>query len=167
MRNVRRYFKEGNTYFLTHVTYGRQPILIDHIDILRKSIDKHRNESNFKLIAWVVLPDHWHCLIDPTIYDLADLMKRIKLSFAMSYVKRIGETSGRTWQNRYWDHIIRNQEDMNNHLNYIHFNPVKHGYVTAAKDWAHSSFRDFVDAGHYHIDWGVKDDLTFTGEYGE
>ncbi|MBU1319219.1 MAG: transposase [candidate division Zixibacteria bacterium] len=154
-------------YFLTHVTFDRQPILIDHIDLVHDSIDKHKRDSAFELIAWVVLHDHWHCIINPQENDLADLTKRIKLSFAMRFLKRAGQKSGRTWQNRYWDHIIRNSEDMNNHLDYIHYNPVKHGYVTAPLDWEHSSFHKFVDEGLYRPDWGAKREIGFSGRFGE
>lgn len=167
MRNVRRYFKKGSTYFLTHITFDRQPILIDNIDLLYDSIVKQVKKSTFRLIAWVVLQDHWHCIIDPMENDPAELMKRIKLSFAMQYLKRTNQMSGRTWQNRYWDHIIRSQEDMNSHIDYIDYNPVKHGYVTAPIEWKHSSFHEFVDEGWYRSDWGSKRDIGFSGKFGE
>jgi putative transposase len=167
MRNVRRYFKEGRIYFFTHVTYQRQPILITHIDLLWNSIHKFKQLTTYELIAWVILPDHWHCLIGPLDNDVASPMKRVKLSFAAGYLKRCGLRSGRTWHNRYWDHIIRDQEDMNRHLDYIHYNPVRHGLVASAMEYPHSSFRQFVDNGLYDSTWGSVNSPTITGEFGE
>jgi len=123
--------------------------------------------QEYELIAWVILPDHWHCIIDPLEKDVASLMKRIKLSFTAGYLKRLGFRSGRTWHNRYWDHVIRNQEDMNRHLDYIHYNPVKHRLATSAMEYPHSSFRQFVDSGLYDSTWGIVDSPTMIGDFGE
>jgi len=167
MRNVRRYFKEGRTYFLTHITYRRQPILITHIDLLWNSIHKFKQLTPYELIAWVILPDHWHCIIEPSENDVASLMKRIKLSLAAGYLKRLGFRSGRTWHNRYWDHVIRDQEDMNRHVDYIHYNPMRHGLATSAMKYPHSPFRQFVDSGLYDLRWGIVNSPTIIGDFGE
>jgi len=75
--------------------------------------------------------------------------------------------SGRVWQNRFWDHIIRNQEDLNRHIDYIHFNPVKHGFVKSPFDWSHSSIHKYHAEGFYTRGWGLIDTLKFKGEFGE
>ena len=98
---------------------------------------------------------------------MPSLMKKIKLSFAQKYLRRQGRISGRTWQNRYWDHIIRDQEDMNRHLDYIHYNPVKHGLVKSSRAYLHSSFAEFMSEGLYEPEWGAIDSVIIEGEFGE
>ena len=63
------------------------------------------------------------------------------------------------WQNRYWEHTIRNEDDLNHHLNYIHYNPVKHNYTKSVKDWEYSSFKKFVRKNLYDINWGCNKDV--------
>ena len=65
------------------------------------------------------------------------------------------------WQRRSWEHTIRDQDDFNRHFDYIHYNPVKHDYVNAPKDWAYSSFHKFVHEGIYHINWGANVEMLF------
>ena len=98
----------------------------------------------YENIAWALLPDHFHLLIDPKGNDLSVLMKKVKLSFSANYRKFKSIKSGKIWQNRFWDHIIRNEEDYNNHLNYIHYNPVEAGLVTRPEDYLYSSARDYA-----------------------
>jgi REP-associated tyrosine transposase len=71
------------------------------------------------------------------------------------------------WQRRFWDHIIRNQTDLNKHIDYIHYNPVKHGYVNSPFEWEYSSIHVYRDKGYYQSDWGMKEDLNIGGEFGE
>ena len=167
MRNVRSYFSPGNTYFLTHVTYKRKPILIDKVDLLWDAINKQNEREAFHLIAWAILPDHWHLIIDPKRNDISKLMKCIKLSFAHHYLRSQRQSSGRTWHNRFWDHMIRDEDDMNRHIDYIHYNPVKHGLVQSPIDYEHSSFNGFVDEGMYPADWGSSEIVDSSGEFGE
>ncbi len=167
MTNIRRYFREGDISFLTHVTHNRQPILIDHFELLWSSIEKAKEENKFEIISWVILPDHFHLVIDPKTNELPNLMKRIKLSFSAKYRKSVEISSGRVWQNRFWDHIIRNEEDLRRHIDYVHYNPVKHGLVNSPKDWRFTSFHDFLNNGDYPADWGVRETMTFDGSFGE
>jgi putative transposase len=108
-----------------------------------------------------------HILIRPENCDLGSLTKRFKLSFAALYRGRIGTREGRVWHNRYWDHVIRDQVDMNRHLDYIHHNPVKHGYADAAFECDHSSFGQFVQQGFYARDWRARDEVINAAEIGE
>ena len=135
--------------------------------MLYNCIKKYSDELNFALIAWVILPDHFHLLFDSNESNLSDILHRIKLSFSSQYRKLKNLRSGNIWQHRFWDHIIRNQEDFNNHINYIHYNPVKHGITTDPKKWEHSSFLDYYSNGFYSEDWGVVDKMIFLGDYGE
>ncbi len=167
MHNVTRYFKEGCICFFTHVTYLRRHILVDNVDLIWKSIESLRTKHEFDLIAWVVIPDHLHLIIDHKDSDPSLVIKNFKLSFAAHLRKRLGLIEGRTWHNRYWDHIIRDQEDMNRHIDYIHYNPVKHGLVTRPRDYPHSSFNDFLSRGEYDAEWGCHSEPEFDGKFGE
>lgn len=106
-------------------------------------------------------------LIEPDQSDLSEIIKRIKLSFAGKYRLRNNTRSGRVWQLRFWDHIIRNESDMNRHIDYVHYNPVKHGLVSRPIDYEHSSFRRFVADGFYTPDWDVMGKIELSGEFGE
>ena len=167
MTNIRRYFKAGNIYFLTHVTYDRVPILVDQFDLLWQAIQSARKETPFEFIAWDVLPDHLHMIIDPLDNDLSSLMKRMKLTFSTNYRKRIGMRRGRAWQYRFWDHIIRDHHDLNHHVDYVHYNPVKHGLTVSPLQWEYSSIHDYFKEGFYPEDWGVRELLEFEGFFGE
>ena len=166
MTNIRRYFNEGNIYFLTHVTKNRCPLLINHVDLLQNSIKNSQEKFPFIIIAWVILPDHFHMLIDPVDCHLSSLMRKIKLSFSKKIRNQIGVNSSRIWQNRYWDHIIRNEEDFNLHIDYIHYNPVKHGIVNDPFKYSYSSIHKYYKEGFYAREWGAKE-IKFVGEYGE
>ena len=152
---------------MTHVTYDRKPLLIDNIDLWYDSIRFIKTLKQFELIAWVILPDHLHLIIDYGAGDLSYLMKRTKMKFAGLYRSRWGLDSGRVWQYRFWDHMIRNEDDFRNHVDYIHYNPVKHGFVVRPGDWKHSSFKEYYERGYYGTDWGVNEPEGFDGSYGE
>lgn len=117
--------------------------------------------------AWVVLPDHFHMIIDPMENDLSGIVRRLKLSFANLYYRHQGMNRGSIWQRRFWDHIIRDQADMNRHTDYIHYNPVKHGLVCDPFEWPHSSLEGYYKNGYYTRDWGVIDQSVRDGDYGE
>jgi putative transposase len=132
------------------VTHNRIPILVDHVDLLRDAMNRYIGD---KMIAWVILPDHCHFLMNLGDENMPTLMKRVKLSFSTSYRKRVGMREGQVWQYRYWDRIIRNERDMQSCFDYIHFNPVKHRLVESPFEWAHSSAQGFQRSGYYEDDW--------------
>jgi len=103
----------------------------------------------FKIEAIVVLPDHLHLLMQLPNED-DDFSIRWKL-IKQDFNKAIREKS---WQKRFWEHLIRDENDWRMHMDYIHYNPVKHGYAVSPKDWQHSSFHKFVRAGYYNENWG-------------
>lgn len=126
MSKLLRYFIPGATYFVTPVTYRRKPILIENINLLYDSIKEAKEKSHFQISAWVVLPQHMHLIITPKNNDLDNIMRIIKLRFSYKYRLKNKLYRCTLWQRRYWDHIIRDQEDLNRHIDYIHYNPVKH-----------------------------------------
>ena len=89
------------------------------------------------------------------------------MTFSASLRSELGVRSGRVWQYRFWDHIIRDQIDLNKHIDYIHYNPVRHGLTTSPFDWKESSFDEYYKRGLYPDDWGVKEVIKFEGDFGE
>jgi putative transposase len=167
MTNIRRHFRSGQVYFLTHVTDQRRPLLIEHIDLFRRAYNSVIDSSGTVTIAWVVLPDHFHVILDPRTNDLSDMMKRFKLRFSGLYRSRLRQGSGRVWQYRFWDHVIRDQEDLNRHIDYVHYNPVKHELVSDPFLYAESSLHEFHRKGCYERDWGCRDLANLEFEVGE
>jgi putative transposase len=136
--------------------------LITHIGALREAVRRTRARTPFHIDAWVVLPDHMHCLwtLPEGDIDYPRRWRAIKMAFVRSLpidearspvnIRR-GERG--IWQRRYWEHTIRDDRDYAAHIDYTHFNPVKHGYVTHPADWEFSSFRRCVEKGMYPASW--------------
>lgn len=157
--NYKRCFVPNGLIFLTIVTNKRIPILIYNIEILKNAFLNVTKFYKFDLVAYSIQPDHLHCLIKPS--DINEYPKIIK-SFKYSFTRTVGlvkPTYGKIWQNRYWEHTIRDEEDLNKHLNYIHYNPVKHELVNNVKDWTFSSFKNYVKQGLYEEHWGSMRDI--------
>jgi putative transposase len=166
--HYRRVRIEGGTYFFTVVTNRRRPIFDDPatVEILHRSISGVQARHPFEIVAQVVLPDHFHTIWTLPLDD-ADYSKRWRLikeavTREFTKVRNAVERSGcrRThlkqpvWQNRFWEHAIRDDDDLAAHVDYIHLNPVHHGLVKAPKDWSHSTFHAWVERGVYPLDWG-------------
>ena len=175
MPNYRRVRIPGATYFFTVNLFDRSSnLLVDQVELLRLAVRRTRQRLPFVIDAWVVLPDHMHCLWTlPT--DDSDYPKRwkaIKTDFSKSLANAEARTAANIrrgergiWQRRYWEHTIRDERDFAAHMDYVHFNPVKHGLVGRPGDWPFSSFRRSVEAGFYPADWlGDAGELTNTGE---
>ncbi|MCK4632694.1 MAG: transposase [candidate division Zixibacteria bacterium] len=167
MSKLLRYYSPGNVYFVTSVTHDREKILTTHPSLFRAAIEQVRATEPFELVAHVILPDHVHLIIDPGSSDLSHLMKRIKLVFAYRFRQVHSLFRHKTWQRRFWDHIIRDEDDMNRHIDYVHYNPVRHGLVLSPFDWPESSIHEYRDRGIYADDWGVSDEVSKTGTFGE
>lgn len=160
----RRLYTAGATYFFTvNLQDRKSDLLIREIDLLRKCFRKVKQKHPFEINAIAILPDHIHAIWTMP-QDDADFSKRWRLikyyfSHALKNTdEHISESRAQKqergiWQRRFWEHKIRNQEDYNNHVNYIHYNPLKHGYVQKAKDWEYSSFHKYVEQGIYDMDW--------------
>jgi putative transposase len=162
MVQYRRNFVAGATYFFTVTLFDRQAtVLIDHVDILRAAFRATRHSLPFAIDAVVVLPDHLHIVMTLPSGD-ADFSSRlslIKRRFTTN-VAKMGVTIPRhrngehaLWQRRFWEHTIRDDNDFERHVDYIHFNPVKHGLVRRVRDWPHSSFHRYVRGGLLPEDW--------------
>ena len=165
MSKLRRYDPSGRPCFITIVTHKRKPRLIANADLLLKSITDIERRVSFETLAWVIMPDHVHLIIDLNGNQLSSVIQRVKMSFGALFRKRIDAHSGRVWQNGFWDHIIRDEKDLHRHMDYIHFNPVKQGYVDGAHEWQYSSIHGLRE--FYPPDWGESDISDIDSEYGE
>ncbi len=168
MSNYRRAWIPGGTVFLTIVTHRRQPLFRDgeRVEQLRRAIAKVKTETPFEIVAAVVLPDHLHFIwkLPSGDANFSRRVSRLKVLFTRSIVgvgasARADSESRRkhresdVWQCRFWEHAIRNETELESCLNYIHYNPVKHGLVSCPHQWKYSSFHKWVKRGQYPIDW--------------
>ncbi|WP_295402035.1 transposase [uncultured Thiocystis sp.] len=171
----RRAYHAGATYFFTVNLADRSlRLLVDHIDALRDAVRHVRRDHPFNIIAWVVLPDHLHAIWQLPDGD-ADFSTRwalIKANFSRRVPtgERIRDSRRQKgergiWQRRFWEHLIRDDRDLQIHVDYIHFNPVKHGHARRVIDWEYSTFHHYVRLGWVTADWGCDD--GFDGDFGE
>ncbi len=161
MSNYRRAQSTGGKYFFTAVTKNRKPWFNNenHIDCLRQAFRQTLLEKPFVIEAIVILPDHLHCIwqLPDGDSDFSSRWREIKKRVSRDLDRKINHRNERqVWQRRFWEHQIRDEIDWQNHLDYIHFNPVKHGLVQQVKDWPWSSFHKFVAKGWYPNDWGYQ-----------
>jgi putative transposase len=129
-------------------------------------MQKISHAKSVDLIAWVILPDHFHVVVDIERLTISSYMQSAKQSFSMKYLERTGQ-SGKVWQYRFWDHIVRGEDDLRRHLDYIHYNPVKHGIVADPFSYRLSSAAVYLERGQYERDWGTRSEPDLDGEYGE
>lgn len=145
MLDYRRWRVPGGTYFFTiNLPKRRSDLLVRHMDTLRDAVRRTRRERPFHIDAWVVLPDHMHCIITPPEGgndDLPNRIKAIKIRFVGASPAterrsrtRVARGERGIWQRRFWEHAIRSEADYVRHVGYVHFNPVKHGHVAFVWD---------------------------------
>ena len=162
----RRHINPANCYFFTVVTAQRRPLLIDHIEWLKRAIRITRERHPFRIDAIVVLPDHLHTIWTLPTGDTDRAMRWRVLKRLFSCALASGQptrSQGKRrengiWQRRFWERCIRTEDDRRNHLEYIHLNPVKHGYCSAPVEWPYSSFRRAVGTGEYAAGWGRREE---------
>jgi putative transposase len=171
----RRYRQQGGSYFFTVVTYQRQNILTrqENIERLRAAFKREMEKYPFTIDAIIILPDHLHTIwsLPKGDNDFSNRWSRIKRYFSVGcigaqqtqFVSRSKKREKAVWQKRFWEHVIRDDDDLQRHMDYIHYNPVKHGYVTAPLHWPYSSFKRFVQKGWYSEQWGSHEPNTIAG----
>ncbi len=169
---------DGHYYFLTVLINDRKlSLLTDYIDEFRKALKVAKKQYSFELYAISIMPDHFHMIVLPEISkQYPTIIACIKRNFTKSLNEEVrlqlakdlspskikkGESG--VWHRRFYEHTIRNQEELNHFTDYIHYNPVKHGYANVAKDWQYSSFSKFVAKGYYERNWC---DFTESVDYG-
>jgi putative transposase len=171
MSVYRRWYQPGGTYFFTVVTYRRRPLFRDVVArrLLGQVVRDVAAERPFQTVAIALLWDHVHCLwsLPSGDQDFSWRWKEIKQRFTSAWLANGGTEAAVTpsqaqrgrrgvWQRRFWEHLIRDEDDFEKHLDYIHFNPVKHGHAARPCDWPWSSFLHYVHQGCYPIDWGCS-----------
>ena len=170
MRKYIRLRRPGATYFFTINLQQREGnrLLIDRIDALRHAIAETRRAHPFSIDAIVVLPEHLHALWTLPVGDADYSMRLALIKAGFSRVIARGETLSASrarrrergiWQRRFYEHTIRDERDMKAHIDYIHWNPVKHGWVPHTADWPWSSFHRYVREGALPVDWGNASQL--------
>ena len=175
MVNYRRNLVPGGTYFFTVTLEDRSSDrLVRHVRLLRAAFRQARAKRPFIVDAVAILPDHLHCIwtLPAGDADYSHRWRLIKSSFSHSLhsagfsAKRNGKGEYNLWQRRFWEHTIRDEADFETHVNYIHYNPVKHKLVERVMDWPYSSFHRFVRLGEIDAAWG-GDFTSPDGTYGE
>lgn len=183
MPEYRRIYLPGATYFFTIVTYKRCPLFLDENarKLLNEAIENVMVKRPFDILAMCLLPDHIHMLVTlpDSDTDYSTRIREIKRLFTISYQKQTGivlvknksrknKKEAEIWQRRFWEHTIRDENDLQNHFDYIHFNPVKHGYVEALDEWQWSSFHHYVEMGVYpKSQVNRMKNNPFKGDFGE
>jgi len=168
MSDYRRLYAPGGTYFFTVVTHERQRLFVaaHRIKELCQAFRYVKARRPFVVIAAVVLPDHLHCLwqLPDGDCDFSTRWQMIKTEFSRHIPTSVKKDGSKTiWQPRFWEHLIRDEEDFRRHFDYIHYNPVKHGLVSAPAAWPYSSFRRFVRMNWYDADWGAGEPENLSG----
>jgi putative transposase len=170
MPDYRRWYVPGGTYFFTVVTHGRRPILTTDVarKCLREAMQEEFDVRPVKVMAIVLLPDHLHAIwtLPPGDAEYSLRWSRIKERFTKSYLasggteapvskSRVTHRERGVWQRRFWEHVVRDEDDLKHCADYIHSNPVKHGLVKSPCDYPYSSFLQWVTSGDYQLDWGA------------
>ena len=170
MRTYIRSRQAGGWYFFTVNLAERHnnDLLVRNVTSLRAAFRQVRSDHPFEIDALVVLPDHLHCLwrLPPGDDEYPKRWRLIKACFSRSIEGGEGISPSRArkgergiWQRRYWEHAIRDEEDYRRHMDHIHYNPVKHGYVHGVREWPYSSFHRWVGRGDYPADWAAAQEI--------
>ncbi len=178
MPQYKRAVVPGGTFFFTVVTFNRRPLFSS--DLARHCLHNVWKDAQarypFKVEAICLLPDHLHCIwtLPKNDFDFSSRWNMIKGLFSKRYLAKGGKDGSRNnsrkrkgeaaiWQRRFWEHVIRNSDDLQKHFDYTHFNPVKHGYVKQAADWPWSSLHRLIQMGWYGSHWGMEEPDTIKG----
>jgi putative transposase len=164
MRYRRAWMPGGSFFFTVALADRTRRTLVERIDALRAAVRRVRARRPFAVVAWVVLPDHLHAVwtLPPGDADFATRWALIKGAFARCVPAVEDGGRGRRergerglWQKRYWEHRVRDEEDLARCVDYVHFNPVKHGHAARAADWPYSTIHVWIRRGWTDADWGV------------
>lgn len=167
MPSYRRFYQPGGTFFFTLVTDGRVPLFSDATarELLRGAITETRESRPFKIDAMVLLPEHLHLLmtLPADDSDYSTRIAHLKARFTHAWLEghseqyrssyRVRTRRRGVWQPRFWEHLIRDRDDFNNHLDYICYNPVKHGHCQCPHQGEQSTFHRAVEMRLYEADW--------------
>ena len=165
--NFHRYYEAGQIVFITQVVKDRQTEFCDPFSqaLFTTTLYRVKSIHPFNLLAYILLPDHFHILIQPkNLSNFSQIMHSFKSNFTKLYKDHFKITNTFSfWQKRFWDHVIRNEKDLENHIHYIHFNPIKHGYVNKPEKWENSSYSIWKSHGAYDkvISWEEPENYSW------
>jgi putative transposase len=171
MPNYRRVWVPGGTYFFTvNLQQRDRALLVEHIEQLRHAFRMARAERPLEVVAAVVLPDHLHCVwrLPEGDSDYATRWRHIKSLFSRSLPvagaasRRANRCERGIWQRRFWEHCIRDERDLLAHIEYVHVNPVKHGYVDDTREWPYSTIHRYMTLNQLETDGGSRPALRRT-----
>jgi putative transposase len=179
MPNYRRLYVPGGTYFFTVVTASRRPILATDLgrQCLHEALAKVRSQVPFNIVAIVLLPEHLHCVwtLPPGDDDFSSRWADAKAEFTKRFLagggaevpisasrQKKGERG--IWQRRFWEHLVRSEDELKRCVDYIHINPLRHGLVNRVRDWPWSTFHRFATEGEYSENWGTGIEIAFDRE---
>jgi putative transposase len=167
MPNYRRAWVPGGCYFFTVALAERKSsLLTERIHALRQAVRCAQRARPFRIDAFVILPNHLHCIwtLPPGDAAFATRWAHIKSTFSRSIPcrerirdSRILKRERGIWQRRYWEHLVRDERDLHRHIDYVHFNPVKHGLVSCVSKWPWSTFHRYVRRGILPADWSGEE----------
>ena len=178
MPDYRRLYVPGGTVFCTLVTYRRRPLFNEPqaCKLLGEAMRDVRTQLPFQALSVVLMPDHMHAILTlpQGDGDYSTRWKRVKRELTLNWLAHGGSECHVTasqsrrgnrgvWQRRFYEHQVRDEDELAALCDYVHFNPVKHGHAKAPWDWPYSSFRRFVEAGHYTKDWGQSEPSSIQG----
>jgi putative transposase len=169
----------GSFYFFTLVTFNRKPIfkVQQNCELFMQSLDYVKRNHPFELFAYCICLDHLHMIwkLPENDFDFSTRIRLAKSFFSRNLKDKVTQSKNpsRThkaeldvWQRRFWEHLIRDEKDLANHLEYIHFNPVKHRLTNSPWNWVYSSFSRFVEEGLYDEGWGEDSDMNYLDKVG-
>lgn len=175
MRYRRADIKGGTYFFTVNLADRKRTLLVDEFETLRSVINHVKKQHPFHLDALVVLPEHLHAILTLPVND-NDFAKRwmlVKAGFSrrLPKLERVNDSRKSKgergiWQRRYWEHVIHDEQDYEKHVNYIHYNPVKHGYVKRAIDWPYSTIHEYIRKGILDEGWAYEESDA-ESEFGE
>ena len=161
----------GASYFFTIVTHDRHPIFrnVEAVALFQTGLKRIKSRHPFEVDAFVILPDHIHMVwtLPDGDAEFSTRWRLIKEAFTKPFVwqrqqldrstSRLAKGEQAIWQRRFWEHVVRDEADYAAHIDYIHYNPVRHGLASAARDWPYSSFSSCVERGVYEPHWGADE----------
>ena len=175
----RRSKTPGGTFFFTVVTYRRNKILCHETNaaLIKEAFLHVTTHHPFRIRAFVLLPDHIHCIWtlpeNDNNYSMRWQLIKSYFSRRCQNKYKVMQTASRRnkgeqglWQRRFWEHQMRDENDLVRHIDYIHYNPVKHRLVNSPGAWPYSSFHRYVKQGDYDADWGAGCKIEFDAKVG-
>ena len=165
MPNYRRYNTDGRPVFVTMVAAGRRDRFREsqNATLLLETMRRVKALRPFRHLAHAIMPDHVHWIFVPASGECSGIVGAVKRDFTWRLKREQWAGAPPYWQDRFHDHVIRDERDLSRHMDYVHFNPVRHGVSASPSEFPFSSFREWVARGVYEMEWGSTEPDTIDG----